>query len=299
MGIPTKNRQTNGSTTRGRLRAVLNAIRKDWTALVGIAVLFAIVVMALWPTSRLLHDPFSTSLANRLVPPIFLGGAAEYPIGTDGLGRDMFSRIVLGARYSLLIAIAATLVSGFVGVTLGAIAGYVGGLTDSVLMRLVDVQLAFPVILLVLAVIAAVDDRSLVLLIAVLGLSGWARFARLVRAEALKIRAQEYVESIRALGANHWRVLVRHILPNSLSTIVVFGTFEVARILLLESAISFLGLGIKPPKPSWGSIIADGRSHLYEGWWISLAPGIFICLAVVAFNFLGDALRDALDPRSR
>lgn len=165
-------------------------------------------------------------------------------------------------------------------------------------MRLVDIQLAFPLLLLIIAVIAVVGS-SLPVLILLLGISGWAQYARLVRAETLRVRAQEFVEASRALGTGSLRLVVRHVLPNVSTTIIVVGTFEIARVFLLESAVSFLGLGVQPPTPSWGTMIADGRDYVYEGWWIATVPGVAIVLAVLAFNFLGDGLRDVLDPKTR
>lgn len=203
---------------------------------------------------------------------------------------------MLGTRTSLMIAVLAVLVSAGLGVGLGAAAGYYGGWFDNVMMRLVDVQLAFPIILLVIAVIAVIGP-SLAVLVVLLGLSGWPSYARLVRADVLKVKSLEFVEASRATGSRGLRILLRHVMPNVASTIVVFGTFELARILLLESAVSFLGLGVQPPNPSLGTMIADGQEYIYSGWWVSALPGVVIVLAVLAFNFLGDGLRDALDPK--
>jgi peptide/nickel transport system permease protein len=183
-----------------------------------------------------------------------------------------------------------------VGITAGVLAGYRSGLLDVVVMRLVDVQLAFPLLLLVIAVIAVLGS-SLPVLVVVLGIPAWAHYARIVRGSTLSTVANTYVEAARALGGSEWRLIARHVLPNLATPIVILTTFEIARLLLLESAVSFLGLGIQPPTPSWGTMIADGRNHLYEGWWVSTMPGLAIFLAVLAFNFVGDGLRDVLDPR--
>lgn len=270
---------------------------RDRFGVIGAVILVALSVVALWPTSHLPHDPYRTTLRNRLSPPMgFAGSSSDHLLGTDNLGRDLLSRIMLGTRTSLMIAVLAVLVSAGLGVGLGAAAGYYGGWFDNVMMRLVDVQLAFPIVLLVIAVIAVIGP-SLAVLVVLLGLSGWPSYARLVRADVLKVKSLEFVEASRATGSRGLRILLRHVMPNVASTIVVFGTFELARILLLESAVSFLGLGVQPPNPSLGTMIADGQEYIYSGWWVSALPGVVIVLAVLAFNFLGDGLRDALDPK--
>ncbi|HRP47429.1 MAG TPA: ABC transporter permease [Trueperaceae bacterium] len=222
----------------------------------------------------------------------------ERPLGTDQLGRDILSRVVVGTRVSLSIASLAVLISAVLGIAAGVIAGYFGGLIDSVIMRLVDVQLAFPLLLVIIALVALLG-ASIPILIVLLGLSGWAQYARLVRAETLAVKEREYVAASLALGNSSFGTIWRHVLPNISSTTIVIGTFELARVLLVESSISFLGLGVQPPTPSWGSMIADGRNYIYQGWWVSTIPGIAIVLAVMSFNFIGDGLRDVLDPKSR
>src|SRR5690606_29138170 len=207
-------------------------------------------------------------------------------------------RTVAGTKVSVVIALVAVLISATLGIGLGVAAGYFGGIVDSVIMRLVDIQLAFPLLLLIIAVIAVVGS-SLPILILLLGISGWAQFARLVRAETLRVRTLEFVEASRALGTSSLRLVIKHVLPNISTTIIVVGTFEIARVFLLESAVSVLGLGVQPPTPSWGTTIADGRNYVYEGWWIATVPGVAIVLAVLAFNFLGDGFRDVLDPKTR
>lgn len=284
----------------GALRSpsVWRILLKDRLAVVGLAVIGLLFIVVLWPEQWLPADPYATSLWSRLQPPVWHpDGDWAHPLGTDGLGRDLLSRMIVGARFSLFIAVCGMMLSAFVGITLGVIAGYFGGRVDALIMRLVDVQLAFPLILMMIAIISVIGP-SLPLLIIVLGVSGWAQYARLVRAATLEIKELEYIDAGRALGNTTWRILRVHVLPNVATTIVVFGTLEIARILLLESAISFLGLGVQPPTPSWGTMIADGREHIYGGWWVSTMPGLAICLAVLGFNFLGDGLRDVLDPQS-
>ncbi|MDR7481320.1 MAG: ABC transporter permease [Armatimonadota bacterium] len=280
-----------------RRRRAVEAFLRDRVAVAGLVLLTVIVGASVWPVTWLPHPPAWSDLDARLAPPAFLpGGSAHYLLGTDTLGRDLLSRIMYGGRFSLFVASAAVALGGAVGITAGLLAGYRGGMLDVIVMRLVDVQLAFPLVLLVIAVIAVVGP-SLSVLVVTLGLPAWAHYARIVRGTTLSVVASQYVEAARALGCREPRVLWRHVLPNLATPVVILTTFELARLLLLESAVSFLGLGVQPPTPSWGTMIADGRNHIYEGWWISTMPGLAICLTVLAFNVIGDGLRDLLDPR--
>jgi ABC-type dipeptide/oligopeptide/nickel transport system permease subunit len=280
-------------------RSLLRTLVRDRLALLGLVVLGALLLVAVLPLDALPGDPFSPNLRARLMPPAWLeGGTWQHPLGTDNLGRDMLSRIMRAARVSLTIAFSAVVISAALGIGLGVTSGFFAGRTDALVMRIVDIQLAFPLILMIIAIVAVVGP-SIPLLIVVLGLSGWGQYARLVRAETLRIKTLEYVEAARATGSGTFRIIWQHVLPNASSTIVIFATFEVARILLLESAVSFLGLGVQPPTPSWGTMISDGRNYLYQGWWISTFSGAAVVLSVLALNFLGDGLRDTLDPRSQ
>jgi peptide/nickel transport system permease protein len=262
----------------------------------GLVILGALLVCAALPTGALPHDPFSGDVTLRHLPPVFLDGAdARFPLGTDALGRDLLSRAMYAARFSLSIAFAAAGLSVLCGAMLGLVSGYVGGLVDTCVMRLADIQLAFPIILLTLAIVAVLGP-SVLNLILVMGLSGWAQTARLVRGSTLSVRVREYVEAARVLGASPPHVIRAHVLPNVLSPLVVMATFEVARFLLLEASLSFLGLGIQPPTPSWGNMIADGRNYLFNAWWVAALPGVLIVVAVLAFNYIGDGIRDSLDP---
>jgi len=281
-----------------RRKRAVGAFLRDRLAVAGCVLLGALVVSALWPVGWLPHPPADSDLDARLTPPAFLaGGISKHPLGTDNLGRDLLSRMMYGARFSLFVALSAVVIGASLGTTAGVLAGYRGGLLDVVLMRLVDVQLAFPLLLLIIAIIAVLG-RGLTVLIVVIGIPAWAHYARIVRASTLSVASTQYIEAARALGGGELRLIIRHILPNLATPIVILTTFEIARMLLIESAVSFLGLGIQPPTPSWGTMIADGRNHIYEGWWVSTIPGLAICLAVLAFNFIGDGLRDVLDPRS-
>src|SRR6185295_929663 len=219
-----------------------------------------------------------------LRPPFWMeDGSVRHPLGTDHLGRDVYSRLVYGARISLAISV---------------LAGYLGGWVDAVIMRLVDLNLAFPLILLALAVVALLG-ASLRNLIIVMAITTWMIYARVVRGLTLALREQEFVQAIRALGAHDTRILARHVLPNVFPPIMVIWTLEVARIILMESALSFLGLGVPPPTPTWGRMLAEGRDYLTVAGWIAIFPGLAILLTVLGINFLGDGLRDLLDPRLR
>ena len=280
-------------------RRAFRAFLRDRFALAGCLLLAVLAVAALWPVPWLPHPPDLSDLDARLLPPAaFPGGTPRYPLGTDNLGRDLLSRMMYGARFSLFVAASAVAIGAGLGITAGVIAGYRGGLADVVLMRLVDIQLAFPLLLLIIATIAVLG-RGLPVLIVVLGIPAWAHYARIVRASTLSVTATQYLEAARALGGSETRLVARHILPNLATPLVILTTFEIARLLLVESAVSFLGLGIQPPTPSWGTMIADGSNHIYEGWWVSTIPGIGIFVAVLAFNFIGDGLRDVLDPKSQ
>lgn len=266
------------------------------TNAISVLVLLATLIASVWPLSALPHEPSASDLINRLIPPGWMeGGNPDFLLGTDNLGRDVFSRLVYASRFSMLVATSAIMISAVIGIAAGVAAGYFGGKVDSVIMRLVDVQLAFPVIILLIAVVGVVGI-GIVQLILVIGITGWAEYARIVRGSTLSIAGSEYVEAATALGAGPGRIMFRDVLPNLTSEIIVLTSFGLARMLLLESGLSFLGLGIPPEYPSWGGMVGDSRDYLRTGWWILAFAGGAIALTVLAFNFLGDGLRDALDP---
>ena len=245
------------------------------------------------------EDPIRQSLRGRLAAPSFSGADGKaHLLGTDHLGRDVFSRVVYGARVSLLVGFAAVIVGGLVGATLGLLAGFRGGWTDSLIMTLADAQLAFPFILLAIGIIAVLGP-SFSTLIVVIGLSGWVTYARVLRSQVLVLRSREFVDAIHALGGSVARVIARHVLPNVLSSLVVIATLELARAIVLEATLSFLGLGVQPPTPSWGGMVHEGREYLDSAWWISTAPGIVLMLTSIVVSRTGDWLRDLLDPTLR
>ena len=245
------------------------------------------------------YDPLRGSLAKRLKPPVWMeGGTTDNLLGTDKLGRDILSRMIHGARVSLAVSLIAIFVGGIIGVSLGLLSGYFGGLVDSVLMRLVDISLSLPTILLALVLVAAVGP-SFGTVITVLVVLLWARYARLVRGETLGIKERDFIARARVAGASHTRIMFRYIFPNVVNSLTVLATLQVGYVILLESALSFLGAGLPRPTPAWGLMIADGRELIVTAWWVSMFPGLAIMLTVLALNLLGDWLRDHLDPKLR
>jgi peptide/nickel transport system permease protein len=269
-----------------------------WRVVLSAAPVLLAVVAALLAPWIAPHSPISTHLGVRLRPPAWQqGGGLDHLLGSDLLGRDVLSRLIWGARISLPIALLATGLGTVVGSALGLIAGYYRGAVDALLAKLVDVQLAFPFVLLAISVIAVAGPGMTVLVI-VLAIGSWVGHARIVRGLALTLREREFVQSARALGANGLRILVRHLLPDVLSVIVVMATFDVGRIIILESTLSFLGLGVQPPTPSWGSDLRDAAVYVRQAWWMATFPGVIIMAVVLGVNLLGDSLRDSLDPRT-
>ncbi|HXV82059.1 MAG TPA: ABC transporter permease [Candidatus Binatia bacterium] len=265
---------------------------------VALLLLFLVIpaVFAPWVAP---HDPYDGSLSNRLTPPVWqTGGTTEHLLGTDKLGRDMLSRIIYGARVSLTVSLIAIFVGGIVGTALGLISGYFGGWVDAVLMRLVDISLSLPTILLALVLVAAVGP-SFGTVITVLIVLLWARYARLVRGETLAIKELDFIARARVAGASDTRIMIRYIFPNVINSIVVLATLQVGYVILLESALSFLGAGLPRAEPAWGVMVADGRELIVTAWWVSMFPGIAIMLTVLSLNMLGDWLRDHLDPKLR
>ena len=273
--------------------------RVPWLPIAGvvfIALLGVVAAAAPWLAPQ---DPIRQSLRGRLSPPTLEGAdGRSHLFGTDHLGRDVLSRVIYGSRVSLVIGFSAVVIGGLLGSALGILAGFAGRRVDAVIMTLADAQLAFPFILLAIGIIAVLGP-SFPTLIVVIGLSGWVSYARILRSQVLVLRSREFVEAIHALGGSVWRVVLRHVLPNVMSSIVVVATLELARSIVLEATLSFLGLGIQPPTPSWGGMIQEGRDYLDSAWWISTFPGIVLMLASIVVSRTGDGLRDLLDPTLR
>jgi ABC-type dipeptide/oligopeptide/nickel transport system permease subunit len=273
-------------------------LAKNPLALVGALILAVVIGAALAAPWVAPHDPAKQSLIRRFTPPVWAqDGNANYVLGTDQVGRDILSRMIHGARISLLVGVLAMVVSVVVGVSAGLLSGYRGGRIDVTLMTIVDVQLSFPQLLLALAFVAALGP-SVVTIIVVLGLTGWERYARVVRAEVLALREKDFIEAARAMGVSSARVIFRHVLPNTFSSIIVLSTLQVAQAILQEATLSFLGVGSGRAYPTWGQMIALGRDFVSVAWWLPTFPGLAILLTVLAINLVGDRLRDALDPRT-
>jgi ABC-type dipeptide/oligopeptide/nickel transport system permease subunit len=287
--------QTRAATSVIRRGAWRRLGRLRW-GLVAAGLLLAIVAAAVFAPWVSPHDPLAVNIRHRLAPPVWMeGGTTQHLLGTDQVGRDLLSRMIYGGRVSLVVGVAAVLLSATIGVLLGLGAGYFGGRPDWTIMTAINVMLTFPFVLLALAVIAVLGP-SLGNMIIVLGAAGWPIYARIIRAETMAIREREFVLAGRALGMSHARIIFRQILPNLISPIVVIATLQVAQVIILESFLSFLGLGIQPPTPAWGNMLGEGRVYMLNSWWIATFPGLAIFLTTLVINLMGNALRDWLDP---
>jgi peptide/nickel transport system permease protein len=276
---------------------LLRRLVRRRTALFGMLVVLGVLLAALFAPLVAPFDPLEQDIGQRLREPGWQDTQGRvHPLGTDHLGRDILARIIFGSRIALVVGLAAVAISGVLGMLIGLLAGYFGGRVDDFLMRLADIQLAFPFILLAIAVIGVLGP-SLQNIIIVIGVSSWVVYARVVRGEVLSIREREYVQAAIALGSQHWRVLRHHVLPNTLTPWLVVATLDMARVIVIESALSFLGLGVQPPTPTWGGMLADGRVYLSTAWWLATFPGLAILITVLGINLFGDGLRDTLDPR--
>lgn len=266
---------------------------------IAIGWISVLIVLALFGPELTPHDPLRQNLMTRNLPPVWLeGGSWDHVLGTDQIGYDILSRLIVSVRPTLVIGGLASLIALVSGTVLGMVAGYFRGPVDGLIMLLADSQLATPYLVIAIAAVAAFGP-SITLLIVLAGLSGWMGFARTVRSRVLSLRAQDFVESSRALGAGEFRILRHHILPNIASIVIVLMTIQFRSLILFEAALSFLGLGIPPPQPSWGSMINDGRDYLLSAWWISVVPGVALTLTVLTVSLIGDWVRDALDPTLR
>jgi len=274
-----------------RQREFWARLQRNRMAMTGLALVLGLFVVSFFAPWLAPCDPNQIDLQQVLMPP-----SADHYLGTDTLGRDVLSRIIFGSRVSLKVGFVAVGLATLIGLLVGALAGYYGGWVDAALMRLVDLMLCFPAFFLILAVIAVLEP-SIWNIMAVIGLTGWMGVARLVRAEFLSLREREFVTAARALGAGDARLILRHMLPNALAPVMVSATLGVAGAILTESALSFLGLGVQPPTPSWGNILTAGKDNIEIAWWLSVFPGLAILITVMSYNLLGEGIREAIDPR--
>jgi ABC-type dipeptide/oligopeptide/nickel transport system permease subunit len=281
------------------LRKTLREIFSGYT-LVGAILVAVVLILAIGAPLFAMNDPQHQDVKNRLAAPFFMaGGSWDHPLGTDGLGRDLWARIIYGFRTSLMVAVPAVILAAGLGVAIGTLAGYFGRFTDTVLMRLTDIQMAFPFIILAIAILSVTRPGPIVLIV-VLSLSAWPIYARMVRSIAMVDSQSEYVLAARAMGASHPRIIVRYLMRNLLLSVAVLSTLDIATMIVLEALLSFLGLGIQPPTPSLGSVMADGREYLSLGvWWITTLPGFAILITLFGLNLMGDGLQSKLDPRLR
>lgn len=273
--------------------------RVSWITVAGVGFVLLVAAVAAAAPWLAPADPVHQSLHGRLSPPTLEGADGRaHVLGTDHLGRDVLSRVIYGSRVSLVVGFCAVVIGGLLGSTLGILAGFSTSRVEGIIMTVADAQLAFPFILLAIGIIAVLGP-SFPTLIVVIGLSGWVSYARILRSQVLSLRSREFVEAIQALGGSVMRIVIRHVVPNVLSSIVVVATLELARSIVLEATLSFLGLGIQPPTPSWGGMIQEGRDYLDTAWWIATFPGIILMLTSVVVSRTGDGLRDLLDPTLR
>jgi len=275
----------------GPYREFWQRFRANRFAVAGLVVIVVLFLISLSAGLITPYDPDAIDAWNVLLPP-----SASHWFGTDELGRDVFTRVIYGARVSLKVGFVAVGIAVVIGTVIGLIAGFYGGWVDAVLMRLVDIMLCFPTFFLILAVIAMLEP-SIWYIMVIIGLTGWMGVARLVRAEVLSLKSRDFVLAARVLGASDRRIIFRHILPNALSPVLVSATLGVAGAILTESALSFLGIGVQPPTPSWGNILTSGKDYIEFAWWLSLFPGVAILVTVLSYNLVGEGIRDALDPR--
>jgi peptide/nickel transport system permease protein len=285
-------------TRAERARRILMSLVRTKTGLIGLIAVLLVVFTAIFAPLLAPADPNRQNIMITLEPPSWLGGEGGLLLGADYLGRDILSRVIYGSRVSLIVGLASVAIAGSIGATLGVASGYRGGWLDSLIMRVADFQLAVPFLILAIAILGILGP-SLRNVIIVLGITGWVTYARVVRSEVLSLRERDFVTAATAIGASSRRIMLRHIVPNIAAPTIVIASLEVARMIISEAALSFLGLGVPPTVPSWGGMVADGRNYLHNAWWIATFPGIAIVITVLGINLFGDWLRDILDPRMR
>lgn len=271
--------------------------RKNRLAVVGMVLVILFLLIGLFSPWLILHNPNDQNIFNRFQPPFWMeGGSLEHPLGTDELGRDLYSRIIYGSRVSIALGLTVVFFATTIGIVMGLISGYFGGTIDAIIQRIVDILLAFPYLVFAIGLMAVLG-RGIINLFLVLLYKEWVTPCRVVRGDVLAVRESEYVEAARSVGAGHLHIMIREILPNVLSSVIVVATLRVAWIILMEASLSFIGVGVPLTTPSWGMIISDGRGFITRQWWLSTFPGIAILLTVLGINLMGQGLRDALDPR--
>jgi peptide/nickel transport system permease protein len=280
---------------RGTWHRLGHSLPRNWLGLTGVLILTCVGLAALFGPLVLPFDPLEPSLADRLKPPLTAGTPFGHLLGTDQLGRDLFTRIVYGSRISLAVGVLSVAIAAPCGVMLGLMAGYRGGATDAVLMRVADSQLTIPVEILAISLIAVLGN-SLPIVVGVIALVNWVVYARVARAQVLSLRDAEYMHAARALGAGTPRLLLKHLLPNILTPVIIIASYSVALAMILEAGLSFIGVGVPPPTPSWGRILQEGVGYLTSAWWVGLFPGLALALTTLGVNFVGDWLRDSFDP---
>jgi peptide/nickel transport system permease protein len=278
---------------RQQIKNFWRHFKKNRLGVGGLVIIVIVFFIAIFAPFLSFYDSGKTDVSLKLKPPSF-----QHYLGTDQLGRDVYSRMLYGSRISLSVGFVAVGISILIGILVGAMAGYKGGWVDSLLMRFVDIMLSFPSFFLILTVVAILRPNIYNVMI-VIGITSWEGTARFVRAEFLSLRERDYVQAARALGVKDRRIIFRHILPNALSPVFVTASLGVASAILIEAGLSFLGFGVQPPAPSWGNILTEGRTYIFDAWWLTVFPGLAILITVLSFNLFGEGLRDALDPRLR
>lgn len=276
---------------KSKISTFLSDLSRSWTGMTGFIIIILLILISIFGNVIVPYDPLHAEFGKKLLPPLSEG----HILGTDQLGRDVLSRLILGARISVIIGIATVFIAGVFGTIVGVISGYFRGWIDVVLMRIVDVQLSFPFILLVL-VINAVIGTGLRNIIISLAIGGWVIFARVVRSEVLALREQEFITACIATGVSRIGILIKHIIPNLFTPLIILCSLQVATFIIAEASVSFLGFGVQPPTPAWGNMLAEGRDYIFTSWWLITFPGIAIVLTALGVNFFGDWLRDTLDP---
>ena len=279
------------------LRMLSRRLFRSPVGMIGMLIVITVVICAIAAPLLAPHDPTQLQLKTRLLPPAWAEkGTWDYPLGTDQLGRDVWSRILYGSRISVIVGVVSVVIAGIIGVLLGLIAGFYGGIADALLSRVVDTFLSIPFIVLALAVVGVLGP-SVVNLIVVLTVTGWVTYARVVRGEAIALKEKEYIIAAEMIGQRRWLIALRHVLPNVMASVIVLSTLNVASTIISESSLSFLGLGVQPPTVTWGSMLSDGRQYIATSWWLATFPGLAITITVLGIIFLGDWMRDVLDPR--